>query len=207
VKVRESLEGTSIAAMAGHLVDIWRFIRFDYENPHSYSKFRNILSVARKTGAHQFVETGTYLGRTTRWAAAHFERVVTIELDRELAARASNALSGLRNVEVLQGDAVVRLREVMARPETRNALVYLDGHFSGGVTARGALDEPACEALEVLVPYREKVRAVVIDDFRTFGIEFPTPSKADLLRSVERHFGERFDIIVHLDQVLVLRRS
>jgi hypothetical protein len=193
--------------MAGHVVDIWRFVRFDYDNPHSYSKFRNILGVARKTGARQFIETGTYRGRTTRWSASHFERVVTIELDEKLAARAKASLSDLPNVEVLQGDAVDWLRDVMARPSTHDALVYLDGHFSGGVTARGSLDEPACEALEVLVPHLDKLRGVVIDDFRTFGVEFPSPTKADLLRSAEHHFGKDFEILVHLDQVLLLRRS
>jgi hypothetical protein len=201
-----NLEGTKVAALAGHAIDVWRFLRFDYGNPHSLSKFRNLVSVAKKTGARQFIETGTYLGRTTRWAASRFEHVVTIELDPKLAARAAKSLADLRNVEVIEGDAVERLREVMARPAVRDALVYLDGHFSGGVTARGRTDEPACEGLEVLVPHIDKVRGIVVDDFRTFGTEFPTPTKADLLGSAERHFGHQFDIHVHLDQVLLIRR-
>jgi len=196
-----------VAAIAGHLIDMWRLVRFDYENPHSYSKFRNLISVAKKTGARQFIETGTYLGRTTRWAASRFERVVTIELDPQLAARAVASLSDLPNVEVIQGDAVEKLRDVIARPEIRDALVYLDGHFSGGITARGEVDEPACAGLEVLVPHIAKIRGIVVDDFRTFGIEFAAPTKADLLRSAEHHYGKHFEIVVHMDQLLLLRRA
>ncbi len=207
MQIRSTLAGTTVAAVAGHLIDIWRVIKFDYRNPHSYSKFRNIRSVGRQTGARQFIETGTFLGRTTRWAAARFDQVVTIELDPALAARARTSLADLRNVEVIEGDAVQKLPEIMARPAVRDALVYLDGHFSGGITSRGNEDEPACLELEILKAHREKIVGIVVDDFRTFGIEFPTPTKADLLRSAEQNFGKDFEILVHLDQVLLLRKA
>jgi hypothetical protein len=188
-------------------VDVWHLVTFDYQNPRSLSKFRNIMSVARKTGARQFIETGTLLGRTTRWAARRFERVVTVELEPSLASEAKARLKDLSNVEVLQGDALLRLPEILARPDVRDALVYLDGHFSGGVTARGQVDEPACRELELLVRYQDKVLGVVVDDFRTFGVDFPTPTKADLLRAAEENFGRDFTVHVHFDQLLLLRRS
>ncbi len=198
-------QGTRWAAWAGHLVDLWRLVSFRYSNPHSYTKVRNITSVARRTGATQMIETGTYLGNTAMRCASRFERVYTIELDGKLAARAAAYLRKRRNVEVIQGDALVELHRILARDGVERLLVYLDGHFSGGVTALGDRPEPACEEIEVLGRCKDRIRGIVIDDFRCFGTEPGWPTKSALLRSIETNFGKEFEILVHLDQVLVMR--
>lgn len=202
---RMNEQGTRWAAWAGHLVDLWRLTSFRYANPHSYSKLRNIRSVARRTGATQMIETGTYLGNTAMRCAPRFERVYTIELDEKLASRAAAYLCKRHNVEVIQGDALVEVPKILARSGVERLLIYLDGHFSGGATALGDRPEPACDEIEVLGQFKNKIRGIVVDDFRCFGVERGWPSKSALLRSIETHFGGEFEILVHLDQVLVMR--
>src|SRR5262249_52955544 len=79
----------------------------------------------------------------------------------------------------------VELPKIVARSEVRDLLVFLDGHFSGGETALGELPEPAIEEIKALGAFRDKVRAVVVDDFRSFGVEQGWPSKASLIQSFE----------------------
>jgi hypothetical protein len=191
----------------GFLVDLVRIARFRFTNPHSYVKFRNIDSVRRRTGADQFIETGTYRGVTARRAASVFGRVITIELDEELAAGAREYLADLPHVEVVQGDALQQLPEVLSRPELDNMVVLLDGHFSGGETAMGAVLEPAVEAISQLSTVRDKVGGFIVDDFRDFG-RAGFPKKSELLAAIEEHFlSHGYEMTVHLDQVLVWKNT
>ena len=197
--------GRHLQALAGHLVDLYRLARFTFVNPHSYTKFRQIKSVAKRTGARMLLETGTFRGVTTRRCSPHFDRVYTIELDETLASESKAYLATRRNVEVIQGDAAVWVPKVLERPEVDRVLVFLDGHYSGGITAHGEVSEPAVMEIESLGRFKAKICAIVIDDFRCFkGPE--GPRKSDLFRSLEHCFPD-FDIAVHLDQVIATREA
>jgi Ribosomal RNA adenine dimethylase len=193
-------------ALVGHLLDLYRLSTFKFVNPHSYTKFRQINQVRQETQSKVFVETGTYLGVTTRRCANFFDQLYTIEFDETLAKQAEQYLSSKKNVKVLQGDAVKVLPSLLSHEHLENALVFLDGHFSGGVTGCSDEPEPAIQELEILANYRHKINAIIIDDFRAFGVEPGFPTKSDLIKSIERHFPDA-SITVHLDQVLIKNKA
>lgn len=199
-------QGAMIHALGGHVLDLWRLARFEIHNPHSYSKTRQIRALARRTGARCFIETGTYLGNTTRRCAPLFDKVITVELDQKLHEQAAAYLRPIRHVECLQGDASKLLPGVIARPDVRDALVFLDGHFSKGETALGDVAEPACEEIETLGKHKDKIVGVIVDDFRCFGHD-GWPKRSTLIASVEDHLGAEFDFAVHLDQLVAWKRS
>ena len=87
----------------------------------------------------------------------------------------------------------------MARPELQYVLIFLDGHFSGTSTVRGDVSEPSVMEIEMLSRYRDKINAIIVDDFRCFGTD-DWPAKSDLIRSLESFFPT-FTISVNLDQV------
>ncbi|NJN11920.1 MAG: hypothetical protein HC836_29320 [Richelia sp. RM2_1_2] len=192
-------------AFIGHLVDLYKIATFKFANaPHSYTKFRAIKASQKATQSKVFIETGTYLGVTTRRCAPFFEKVYTIELDKELASKAASFLKPKKNIQVLQGDALDILPELLSQEIVNNCLIFLDGHFSGGVTACGSLPEPAIEELKIIAKYKNKINAVIIDDFRLFGTETGFPSKTNLFQFLEQNFQE-FHITVHLDQIILNR--
>jgi hypothetical protein len=199
-------QGTPFHALGGHLVDLWRLAKFDIRNPHSYSKTRQLRALAHKTQAKTFVETGTFLGNTTRRLSGSFNRIVTIELDDDLFRQASAYLKPYKNVECLKGDASKLLPQVMQRSDVTEAVIFLDGHFSGGVTAHGDVAEPACEEIETLGKFKQKVSGIVVDDFREFG-NGTWPKRSTLIAAVESHLGPEFDFTVHMDQLVVWKRS
>jgi hypothetical protein len=198
-------QNQELQAIAGHLLDLYKLARFTFSNPHSYTKFRSITSIQKKVNAKTFIETGTYLGVTTRRCASHFENVYTIELDPELAKEAGNFLSSQKNVEVIQGDALDILPTILKK-DVENILVFLDGHFSGGVTACGLMPEPAIEEIKLLGQFKQKIAAIIIDDFRLFGTEAGFPTKSSLFEIIEKYLPE-FDVTVFLDQVIIVRKS
>ncbi len=199
-------QGAFLQALGGQLVDLYRLVTFKISVPHSVSKLRNINSLRKKTGARIMIETGTYLGVTAMRCARFFEKVYTIELDHELAKRAAEWLGSRRNVEVIQGDALQMLPRVLARSDVDDVLIFLDGHFSGGITAHGDHAEPAVLEVDALVPFKHKIRAVIVDDWRCFGWDAGWPKKSELIASIERCFGNDFETMIHLDQVLIARR-
>ena len=200
-------QGAVLAAAAGHFVDLYHLFRFETRNPHSYSKFRQIKVLAQRSGASMLIETGTYVGNTAMRCSRVFERVITIELDADLFRQANEYLSQRKNVQCLEGDALVLLPQVLERADVNDVMVFLDGHFSGQQTAHGDLAEPACEEIEVLAKYRHKIRAFIVDDFRCFGRDKGWPRRSELLRTVEECFGDGFEYTIHLDQILVWRTA
>ncbi len=192
----------NLQAFIGHIIDLYRLASFNFKNPHSYTKFRQIKSLQKRTNATVFIETGTYLGVTTKRCATIFSKLYTIELDEELAKQAKNYLSNNNNVEVIQGDTLEFLPNLLEREEINNALVFLDGHFSGGITACGDIPEPAIEELKILAKHKIKIKCIIIDDFRSFGIESGFPKKSELLKATENYFDD-YQITIHLDQLII----
>lgn len=186
--------------------DLYDVMRCRFVHGHSYTKFRLIDSLRRAHGATTFIETGTFRGLTAARCAETFERVVTIELDEELADIAARRLRRHGNVQLLRGDAVELLPQLMQDQSVQNAIVFLDAHFSGGETAQGAVPEPALEELHVLMRAQTQCAAIVVDDFRSFGCEPGFPSKAQLIGQAEAGFPHPlWTLSVFLDQVIVSR--
>jgi hypothetical protein len=195
-----------LKGIAGYLVDLYRLARGTLTNPHSYFKFVAIDQARKATGSRTFIETGTYLGGTAFRCSKVFDRVYTIELDAGIAARARKNLASRRNVELIEGDAVSELRRLLERGDIGNAVVFLDGHFSGGETAHGSSAEPAVDAVELLGLHRSRIGAVIIDDFRNFGVEPGHPPKSQLIAAVEKHLPHpEFALAIQNDQVIVRR--
>ena len=139
-----------------------------------------------------WVESGTYLGDTTRILARHAERVFTIEPSSELAARARQGLADLSNVEVLEGLSEDVLPSLL---HGLNGTIsfWLDGHASGGLTHSGSKVTPIREEFATIsehIGQFDRV-AVLVDDFRGFGgrhdVDGAYPSRASLVAWADSH--------------------
>ena len=137
---------------------------------------RNYIEALRvEFGITCFVETGTFLGGTARWAAERFERVITIELSDRLYRRAAALLAGFPGVTVLHGDTRQHLKRIVQ--SLPPSIVWLDAHYSGPKTA-GAGDEcPLLGEIAALAPGWERMH-VLVDDARYFLAPPPPPHDA-----------------------------
>ena len=118
-------------------------------------------------GLRVFVETGTYLGKTTLLLSEVCDRSYTIELDRALYERAAELFADRTDVTVIHGDSAERLPEVVAQLD-QPAAFWLDGHYSGGVTGRALEDTPIMAELRAILDHPIKDHLVLIDDARLF---------------------------------------
>jgi hypothetical protein len=116
-------------------------------------------------------------------------------------------LAKKKNVRVIRGDAIQELSRLFTEQDIRDALVFLDAHVCGPGTARSEIPEPALEELRILSEHKNKLQAVMIDDFRNFGREDGFPTKSALLTTAEEYYAEDFEIAVGFDQLTILRTN
>lgn len=139
-----------------------------------------------------WIETGTFLGTTTRVLARWADAVYTIEPSAELAALARRRLARLRNVTVIEGLSEDVLPGLLG--EVRGtACFWLDGHASGGPTFQGPQSTPIRQELATIASHLGQFdRAVVlVDDFRGFGAaagqDGEYPSRSSLVEWADRN--------------------
>ena len=146
--------------------------------PPHVVKQRTVHTVADRFGLKVMVETGTYYGDMVEAMKRRFSRIYSIELSRELSERAAKRFRGDRHVTIIQGDSGAELGKLV-RSIDQPALFYLDGHYSGGITAQGAKWTPIYEELSHIFAHDPR-HVIVIDDARCFGRDPDYPSLQDL---------------------------
>ena len=143
--------------------------------PPHIVKQRTIRSLADRFGLKILVETGTYYGDMIEAMQRRFNQIYSIELSRELSERAAKRFRGVRHVRIIQGDSGIELGKLVGQLD-QPALFYLDGHYSGGTTAKGDANTPVYKELAHIFNARGRGHVIVIDDARCFGTDPAYPS-------------------------------
>ncbi|MER9661610.1 hypothetical protein [Mesorhizobium sp. M0159] len=191
--------------IGGYALDLIAKLRNRPFVPHSLTKLHNMKTCRDMTGAMTAVEIGSYKGVTTKRMSHLFEKVISVEIDEALYLQASKRCAGRKNVELLLGDGAKLLPEIAAR--VNKALIFLDGHFSGGETGQGDEPEPVLKELDLIAPFISNFVAVVVDDFRLFGVEPGWPRKSEVIQKLEILLPEtQWRLSVLNDQFLAVRK-
>jgi len=125
-----------------------------------------VLGHVKRFKPAAFVETGTYRGDTLAHVRSHVVRTVSIELDETLCALAEKRFRRHPDVEIIWGDSGALLADVL-QTLTEPSALWLDGHYSGGVTADSGGDAPVLSELAAALTCSVG-HLVLIDDARLF---------------------------------------
>ena len=162
-------------------------------------KAKIIRQYAARYGLRSFIETGTFFGDMLAALRDDFDALTTIELDVALAARATRRFADEPKITVIQGDSDCVLPTLLATLE-QPALFWLDGHFSGGVTAKGKTDTPIIAELNHLFAAARRDHVVLIDDARLFGTAAAYPS-LDAIETLVRTYRPEWAMTVETDLI------
>jgi hypothetical protein len=132
-----------------------------------------VLKLKSEYGLKDFVETGTYYGKTALWAASHFDRVITIEYSKKIYDEVSSRPGKPKNIEFLFGDSRHVLKTLVPALH-QPAFFWLDSHWCEGETHGEGDDCPLLQEIsEIIVsPHRH---FIFIDDARLFMSPPPAP--------------------------------
>lgn len=114
------------------------------------------------------VETGTYKGDMLKALKEDFLKLFSIELSHELYIKAKERFKNNSKIEIIEGDSGQMLSVLLNRIN-EPAIFWLDGHYSGGVTAKGDKDCPIFEELDSIFNSQSINHILLIDDARLFN--------------------------------------
>jgi hypothetical protein len=130
------------------------------------------LSLAQAGRLREFVETGTFQGASLPWAAQHFERVSTIEINADYQRIAKQNVGPLSNVNFVLGNSTDHMSKVCGELNGP-ALFWLDAHAGAGFFA--AQDNcPLLAELRIVLASSE-LHCILVDDARAFVAPPPPP--------------------------------
>jgi len=149
---------------------------------------RNILkNHALQYGCKTFVETGTYMGDTTYAMRNVCTDTYSIEVDRTLYEKAVQRFKPYSHIHIMHGDSGDMLPDILKNIHERT-FFWLDGHYSAGVTGKGALNTPIIKELETITQHEVKDHIILIDDARCFTGKDDYPEMKVLREFVTTHF-------------------
>ena len=153
--------------------------------PPHIIKQRAIAEYQSKYGNRVLVETGTYLGDMVEAQKNLFSTIFSIELSSRLYKQALKRFKGDGRIRLLQGDSGKRLNEIVSELK-EPALFWLDGHYSGGITALGDKECPVPEELEAI--FKSPLNHVIlVDDARLFNGANSYPDIDQLKECISRN--------------------
>lgn len=169
-------------AMIENPIDVYRAVREriqQYKLAHAWRKSGKagappphiikeqiIREYAKRFSTPVLIETGTYFGDTVYAMRKRFRRIISIELDEALYRRAKTRFKNFAHVAILHGDSAELLPTIL-REEKARCLFWLDGHYSGGLTAKGQYETPVLEELKHIKSAGDD-HIILIDDARLF---------------------------------------
>jgi hypothetical protein len=138
------------------------------------------------------VETGTYLGDMVWAQKDYFKKIYSIELSEKLFLKARKRFSGDKHIRIIQGDSSEEIGKVV-NEISAPALFWLDGHYSGGVTARGEKICPIYAELEHIFssPF---AHVILVDDARLFTGKDDYPVLEELRRFISDNSDYRMNV-------------
>ncbi len=184
------------AALYDYTKQFRPFLDYLYEisAPLPERKHAVIRAHAERYAPKIFIETGTFMGDTLAAVRDRFERLYSIELSDSLFRRAKARFAGDPNILLAHGDSARALPRLLAHID-RPCLFWLDGHFSGGVTAKGEKSTPVIEELEGILSHPVRGHVILIDDARDFNGTDDYPGLEALRELVDASPGHwRFEV-------------
>ena len=173
------------------------------------SKKREVIDYYRELYKPKImVETGTFFGDTVEAFKNKFEKVISIELSKELAEKASKRFGGDENVTILQGDSSKVLPSLLAEIKSP-VLFWLDGHYSSEFfinevfvrTAKGERNTPIEKELDII--FQSSVKCVIlIDDARLFTGQDDYPTIKEIKKKVKEYKIES-KVLVNKDIIII----
>ena len=154
-----------------------------------------------------WVETGTYLGHTTKELCKHGSFVYSIEPEPTLYSNAVEYFKSYQNVEILKGLSE-EIFPLLLPKLSGNINFWLDGHYSSGITHKGPQDTPILDELAYISENLNRLQkvCVMVDDIRCFNPDLVEYSAYPSL-NVLVDWGNKNGLSWHIEHDIFVART
>lgn len=167
-----------------------------------YVKQEIIKKYKKQFNLDVLVETGTFRGDMIYMMIPHFDLIYSIELSKELYKAATNRFKKNKKVHLIQGDSGEKLITVTALLK-KQAIFWLDGHYSAGITVRGILDTPITNELSTIFKNNHN-HIILIDDARDFNGTNDYPTFVQLQEAINTLSNNSYNTFIENDVIHVI---
>jgi hypothetical protein len=149
--------------------ELFQFYKRNFDAPYpTFIKRKTLVSHAVPAG--NWIETGTYVGSTSKYLSQKFPRITTIEPSEHFYELSNSRLSKVKNIRTIFGSSEEEFEKAIEL-ESCKLNVWLDGHFSDGGTFLGEAVSPVMQELSVISAHKHRFESIVVfvDDVRLFS--------------------------------------
>lgn len=129
-----------------------------------------------------------------------YSNVISIEVAAALHKKACERFAKDGNVHIVLGDCASKLTEILSELH-EPAVFWLDGHYSGGVTGKGAIEDPILISLNQIVEHPVRGHVIFAGDARTFDGREGRPDISEVFNSIKK-IDNRYVIRVQSDIIV-----
>lgn len=162
-------------------------------------KAKIITDYARRFSTDILIETGTYQGDMVASMSNVFSQIFSIELSDDLYQKSKLRFAKYSHICIIHGDSSEILPQILPSI-SKPCVFWLDAHYSGGVTAKGAIDTPIISELKQILSHSIKNHVILIDDARLFIGHNDYPTIESLKDFINR---ESSDYIFEVDDDII----
>jgi hypothetical protein len=160
------------------------------------------IKLSEIASADTFIETGTYMGGTTKWASTQFKEVYTIEWSEAFYKQIKDELLSKGNIVPHLGDSRNVLPKILGNIKG-NILFWLDAHYSTKNSAGKDDRCPLLQELEIILS-RNNEDIIIIDDARCCLGEDGWPTISEIYKKVEFSAGKSKYMIICDDNIYIV---
>lgn len=174
----------------------WNTKGYGYPFPPSENTKQNIVRTYQAIyGYNTLIETGTYLGEMVNAQKNYFNKIISIELSLPLFEKAQQRFEGIDHIQILQGDSSLVLPLIL-KDTNEPVIFWLDGHYSGGITAKGKKECPIYEEIDAIFASSSLNHILLIDDARLFIGKRDYPTIDELYNYVQsKNRGYKIEVL------------
>ena len=158
---------TYIQDKISNLIELRKWFKTDIIHPPHILKQKIVKMYAKKFLINTFIETGTLLGEMIEATKKMFKKIYSIELNDELFKNAQKKFTKDKHISIIQGDSSEVLSIILSKIK-QPCLFWLDAHYSAGITAKGGLETPIRQELNIILDNSKFNHVILIDDARMF---------------------------------------
>ena len=153
------------------IYDLYLWYKLKKSEPPSPHFIKQSILLRHNIKNSTWIETGTYLGHTTKLLSENSNFVHTIEPSKKCLMLSRYSLRNKKNIFFYEGTSEKFLEKIISNIKEQNICIWLDGHFSDGITFKGAIDTPIKTELKIIEKYLHKFGklTIFIDDIRCSG--------------------------------------
>jgi len=115
-----------------------------------------------------FIESGSYVGDTIGNIKSLFKQIISIEITEKYYDYCKRKFVNNKNIEIIKGDSLLVLPELIDKYQDKKMLFFLDGHYSAGDTGKNDMDVPLIEELKIINEKYNNYVLIIVDDADLF---------------------------------------